>query len=347
MVEAGTSKFSKKAPEAEVPPVTLPPFLTKALKKAGGWYEEIQDPYFKKFWDITREYDELDLMGSGPLLAISVIDSLIHHTKIEGDFPPVGTPAIFVGNHDSGRNPVKATRAFIGKRAFFTPWTHHETFNRGRTIRCFVRDSLLYPTIQEDPAILALTGKAKNDLDAAPMFFKQIRAKMMRDEGSIPIPRGADMPITSIRIALAAIDHGDLVASFLQQTRIPQGDLRDLFEGAAFLAIKRPDCLVIPVGNASHPDIFKMGPGFTYNQARGVPGFTIDGLSETQRLTIYMADQTAFLLHQPITERWYTSQRDSEITRFRTGNKYRAIFKDVRLKARKATIEAKKAADTN
>lgn len=282
--------------------------------------ERVQDIYFKKVWGITREYPELKWSGATIFLAYSMYDQWKHDTEIRGHFPPVGKSAIGISNHGDKRDPVKAVSAF---RKF------------GRTIRCFARDSLLDPSIKEDPQVLAATGKLKNDLDNTPLWLRRLRAKSLRDTGSIALKRGNKRPLRPMRIALSAIDRGNFVASFLQWTRIPEGDLRDLFEGAAFLAYQRPDTLIIPIGNSSNPDLFNIGEWYSYRQAKSAPGFDIEGLEKTQNLTIYMAGTVAPLLPSELTDRWFDGQRGEAIKKFKAKNETDIQLRKERLRVKR------------
>lgn len=255
--------------------------------------------YTQRVLGIRKEYPDLGCPGVTALVLTSRLFTTLSGAQIEGKFPTHGA-AIVAGNHTRSTDILLVTETCV---------------RSGRMMKALGRDTLLNPNLQEDPEILKRTGKEINDLDNIHPLLAHLRANILKDTGAIPVRRGsADRH--AIAAALEALDRQLLVGAFVQETRVREGDLRDLFSGTAFLAMKRPDVPIYPISISGPPNgdhKLVVGEPFTYNQARNDPDYSDAG--NLKSMTVYIADQIAKNLPPSIQTKWREVDRPAALAR--------------------------------
>lgn len=249
---------------------------------------------------IKKEYPELGWFGMGVLKLLTPLYVATHGVRAEGQLPQSGA-AIVASNHRSAADIFLASKI---------------SFEAGRFIQCIQRESLLNLNIIEDPAVLRRTGKGEDDLAKMPYILRCLRAKILRDTGGIPVRRGS-VSIETIKAGLRSLDEGNLLGIFLQETRVKEGDLRDLRDGAGFFAVQRPDIPIVPMGVSGPPNgsgLIRIGQPITLKEARMRDDYPkIEGIGRLPAATIFIADRVAELLPENIQQRWFNLDRPNLI----------------------------------
>lgn len=238
-------------------------------------------------------------------MTLARIDSWRHKTQFEGSLPQDGA-GIIVGNHSSSRDVLRIIEA--GRRT------------AGRWIIGMAKEPLLHPEVQEPQEVIDRTGRE----DTLPLPLKKIRAWFMRGVGNIAVKRGG-RNMEAIREAGKRLRNRMLVGIFLQETRVKEGDLRNLMNGAAFLAQLNPDIKIIPVGFSKEEvkdkigkktrfiDRVRIGEAFTYNDIINDP--TLPPIESIQDFTVIIAERIAKLLPKDKQDDWKERRLDYEYGR--------------------------------
>lgn len=190
----------------------------------------------KKYMGIPIEHEGFD----NPYFRIAVptikfYEKVVRNTQVEslGEIPKEG-PVFMVANHSAAESVIILPYAVATAS--------------GRPTRIVVRDTLLDPSIEEDPIVLERTGKKEDMLNNKSTNTMNFPRKLMTNfiqhgGNAIPVHRGSSRSefFNSVQ---EAFDDGTIVSMFLQETRTPENDLSNALPGAAFIMKKNPD---IPV----------------------------------------------------------------------------------------------------
>lgn len=200
---------------------------------------------------VRRESNEIRFYS---VLAFRIAELRMDHkfpTQVEGAGPKEG-PAIFVGNH---RNRYDVIKVFKAQR-----------LTSGRIIRTLTRWSLLYPEEQEPEELLEEIGEKEDDLDSGPIWKREVRAFFLRGIGTVGVKR-RQRNIDTFRKVNQLLSQKMLVGTFISDTRMEDGTVKDVMEGPAFLARMNPDVDIYPVGISGYPDgpeTIRIGTSLTY-----------------------------------------------------------------------------------
>lgn len=200
---------------------------------------------------INIEYKNTDRRALAVIFAASWLYHRLTGFEVEGSLPREG-PAIVVANHTSETDVLKM--AYI-------------SFTSGkRVIRGVAKRDLLDLSYNEPPEVLARTGKmGKFDLLKVPVF-RQLIAFTLNGIGAISVTRGNERSIEQDRQFLFVCDEvlrsGQLLGIFPQETRVREGDLRDIKPGIGLLVRRHPAIPVLPVSISNKKVV--IGNTFTY-----------------------------------------------------------------------------------
>lgn len=235
-----------------------------------------------------------------PLLGfdgISKLDSFLHKTVVKGFLPAEG-PALVVSNHMSMWDIAKGYDMSV--------------HTAGRIMFGVARETLINPDLKESKEVLKRAGKTSDPLNKAPRFVRRIISFILTDV-SIAVPRGAQT-LGALRPTIRACNQAfadqHMVGVFVQETRVKEGDLRNVMDGPAFLAGLNPDIPIYPVAiyeeNGHH--VASIGDHFTANQAKLDPSIRTD-LDQITAMTVYIVDHIADMLPDAQRNDWYERRK--------------------------------------
>lgn len=190
----------------------------------------------ERFLGINIEYEQTDKKALRALVYTSVLYGKISGLQIEGELPKEGA-AILVSNHTGN------TDIFRGCLACTT--------TSQRIIRGVARESLLDLSVKESEYVLKRTGKlGKFDPMTLPLVTPTI-AFVLNGIGAIPVQRGIERDSRKDKQFLKTCDEilqsGQMLGLFLQETRVKEGDLRNVFPGAGIIARRHRDIPIVPI----------------------------------------------------------------------------------------------------
>lgn len=157
--------------------------------------------------------------------------------QVEGEFPQEGA-YIMAANHTGTSDGLL---------------THVACFRTAhRVFRGTARDSILDPSIKESDAVLERTDKkGKFDFMALPVV-SHVMGWDLRGIGTLGMHRGTNAVSATrnkryLHNCNNAIRAGELLGTFIQETRVKEGDLRGIFPGVGIIARRNPDVPIIAV----------------------------------------------------------------------------------------------------
>lgn len=253
---------------------------------------------------INPESDKIKWYSVAFFEVFSKLDRLIHLTRYQGVKVASEGAAYLLSIHTSMWDTAKGYH--VGKMS-------------GRIPRTYTRESLLDPTKSDSERVKERTGNKTDILNSNMGWLKRIIAAIPVGLEAIPVPRGStkrqDLEDfkTRGRERFAA---GQLVASFVQDTRNKEGKLVNPVRGVALLARENPDVPMYFMAIAKsrllpwlplfkHHRVSISGP-ITYNQMRQDPNY-----SDFERANpiIIICDQIANQLEPAERDDWYSVQR--------------------------------------
>ncbi len=241
---------------------------------------------------INIEYEQADKRAVAGFLVASKILQLATGFKIEGEFPGTGA-AIAVGNHTSTLNGFMAYLASIE--------TGH------RIARMVAKETLFHPGRKEPDEVLQRTGK-ENAFD--PMTLPLIAdtvAFTLRGIGGIPVYRGKNRNISRDRQFLKTcgeiLDAEQFLGLFIQETRVKEGDLRDVFPGVGVLVREHKTTPVIPVAilSGKYGNKMVIGQSVTGQQLEEEAGHKLT----SREMTARVVDKIADIHHPYVRAKWH------------------------------------------
>lgn len=222
-----------------------------------------------------------------------------HPITVSGTPPDEGT-AIFVGNHRDKYDSIKLFKAM------------RTLLPSGRIIRTFARHNLLDPIKKESAELLEQIGERDDDLENESFLKRWLRAFVIRGIGAIPVERRA-VPLTALRRGTQLLKDGQLVGSFISDTRSRDGTIRGVLNGTAFLAKMNPTVPIYTVATSGFPDepeTVRISDN-TLTYAKDSTGSNKEDLS---KFTILLADRIVDLSPVRVRNAWQ-DRRDQELER--------------------------------
>ncbi len=111
-----------------------------------------------------------------------------------------------------------------------------------RTLRMVGRDTMIDPYLGEDPSELMRTHKKSK-----PFLQRALLAFLANLGHPIPINR-TKISVSTVREVDRTIDDGQIVAVSILETRLPERDLLEAKDGAAYFALRHPDVPIFCAG---------------------------------------------------------------------------------------------------
>lgn len=218
--------------------------------------------------------------------------------RVEGSIPKTG-PVLLTSMHTSTMDIPAMTYAGILS---------------GRMIRAVTRKSLLDLSFQESAAVLERTGK-KGHFDPMKLApIARVLAFALSGVGAIPINRDSAQRSISegkefIRYCSEVLASGQIVGMFMQETRVKEGDLRDIKPGIIMLANDNKEVPIVVASITSHGKGSKLirisDDQPTYEKLKARNG----GKLNARTGSALIGDIAAELVPGPIRDKWYKEDR--------------------------------------